>query len=100
MYDARRTISLCHFYLVIIGEHAVLTIDNTSYKIAFLVGISYTLLVYDSLRRSREIIPYRINTCLNSHYLFYRHRCTSITLHTALTLASTEITTKLLRQNL
>ena len=85
--------------IIIIGKHAVFPSDDARHQIAIFIGIDHTLLVDDGLGRSREVTPYFIETVFYLCYLIERHRCPSVTLNTALSLAGTKVTTELLRQD-
>ena len=84
----------------IVGKHTVLSSDDTRHKVALLIGIGHALFVDDTLRRSREVAPNGIETILYLSDFLKGNRCACITFDTALSLADTEVATKLLRQNL
>lgn len=86
--------------IIVIGKNTILTPDNARDKITLRIIVSYSLLVYDSLSRGREVAPYGIQAILYLGYLVESYGCSCISLNTTLSLTSIEITTELLRQNL
>ena len=93
--------SVIHILQVLIAcKHTVLTIHDASHQITFDVCISHALLVDDSLGRSREVIPYHIQRILNLHDLIHGDRSARITLDAAFALASIQVATKFLGDNI
>ena len=87
------------FYLSIIGKHTALTIYDARHKVGLRIYIRYTLFVNDGLCRCRKVIPHDIQTVFYLCHLFHRDWGSCITFYAALTLADTEVTTELLRQD-
>ena len=85
---------------IIIGKDAILTPDDTRHEITFLIRIGHSLLIDYSLSRGREIAPNRIQALFDLSDFLHRYWGASIALHTTFTLANTEVTTELLRQDL
>ena len=74
--------------------------DDTRHEITFLIRIGHSLLIDYSLSRGREIAPNRIQALFDLSDFLHRYWGASIALHTTFTLANTEVTTELLRQDL
>ena len=85
--------------VVIIGEDAVAAVDNAGHQLTVRVGIGDALSVDDRLRRCRQIRPYGIEAVFNFADFIEKKRCSSVTLHTAFTLACGQVATELFRQD-
>ena len=84
---------------IVIGEHAVLTIDNTCHEVAFLIGISHALLIDYSLCRSAHVAPHFIERIFNFGDFIHRNGCSCIAFYAALTLTGSEVAAEPFRQN-
>ena len=81
-------------------KHTVLTSDNACDQVAVAVGISHTLAVQDSLRRSREVIPHHIERSLQIADFIEGYRCAGVAFDAACALAHVKIAAELYRENI
>ena len=88
------------FQILVAGKHTILTIHDARHQIAFNIGISHALLIYDSLGRGREIIPNYIQRILNLHNLIQGNRSSRIAFDAALALAGIKVATEFFGDNI
>ena len=81
--------------ILITSEDTVLTTNDTRHQIAFFIGVSDTLFIYDCLSRSWQITPNSIKDILYLHCLVQGYRCTSISLNAALTMTFIKVAAEL-----
>ena len=88
------------FQILVAGKHTILTIHDARHQIAFNIGISHALLIYDSLGRSREIIPNHIQRILYLHDLIQGNRSSRIAFNAAFALAGIKVATEFFGDNI
>ena len=81
--DHRRTRIAREGQVVITGKHTVLASHNTRHQVAVAVCIGHALTVNNSLGRSTEVLPHRINAVFYLHHLIEVDGSAGITLYTA-----------------
>ena len=84
---------------IITGKHTVFTTHNAGNHLAILVSVCHTLLVDNTLGRSREVWPNSIERLLDGCYLVHRHRSASIALYTTDALTLFVVTAEALGDN-
>lgn len=95
--ESSLAITICTFKgtkaasFVVTGEDTVFSIDNTGYKVALLISISHSLLIYNGLGRCRQIVPHRVKDLLYAVNLFYRDGGSGVAFYAALALAHIKV---------
>ncbi len=87
-------------FIVVAGKNAILAVYDRCNQIAFLININNPLLVDNSLRSSREVVPYLGKHLFEFLNLFLLYGGTSIALDATFAMTSRNVAAELLSQTI